>query len=537
MVKSDSSSGNSFAEACEYLNLTPDLFSTLRDQGLIACFNPESKPIYPTVALDITRRLMTLGAERQWEQATLAWYADLVFATEVGRSILLPISQDAASTSVKPTSWLLTHYTNAVLEDLNEETDAPDGALVALLRSLVAVGKEQFWDDLNPLEQSALYPIITHLEQSGVPIIGQNDIISRDAGPIFGSMILAFVTIAPAISQELNRLVQVAYSKLKGRAASHPDVPSDERSVITSESHVAVDKIYASKATEIHTPPDVWDFKLGVLIAQKRTIAIQLKLPLETTEEIIDNIIDIIRPYVDTFGARVVQVLYEIANDAPYWRNPLITIDTNEVLDRLGIKRDKNGHHYSDSRERLRNALNAAHNLEIVGEYTTRENGRPVRKALRRTVISLIGATFDAEENSNLSTTELFQRGLPKTMQIRLNFYDGVRRPDGRLGNQYVLTPRLREPAKLPSARHATTEELLKSYLLLRYRQTKMESRTLTVARGTALEKANVTTKHVTRATQILTRALDKLVADGTIEAYSPIPTKSQHTFTVTLAK
>ncbi len=112
-----------------------------------------------------------------------------------------------------------------------------------------------------------------------------------------------------------------------------------------------------------------------------------------------------------------------------------------------------------------------------------------------------------------------------------------MRRLDGKLGNQYVLTPRLGSPKALGSARHATTEELLKAYLMMRYRQTRMESRTLTITRGTALEKANIKTKHVTRATQILTRALDKLVADGTLEQYSPIPLKPHQPFSVTLAE
>jgi hypothetical protein len=354
-------------------------------------------------------------------------------------------------------------------------------------------------------------------------------------GPLFGTMLLAFITIAPPISQELSDLVRFTYTRL--RATSDAGISSDDRAIIIRETQVAVDKLYASKATEIHTPPEAWNFEAGILSAQKRTITVQMKVPSEGSDEIIDNIIDIIRPYVGTFGARVVHLLYETANDEPYWRNPLITIDTNDLLDRLGLKRDKHGYHYSENRERLRDALNAAHNLEIIGEYSTWENNRPVRKLLRRTVLSLIGATFDAEESGNLSTLELLQRGLPKSLQIRLNFYDGVRRLDGKLGNQYILMPRLGNPQALLSARHAATEELIKAYIMMRYRQTRMESRTLTITRGTALEKANIKTKHVTRATQILTRALDKLVADGTLEQYGSIPLKPHQSFTVTLSE
>ena len=181
--------------------------------------------------------------------------------------------------------------------------------------------------------------------------------------------------------------------------------------------------------------------------------------------------------------------------------------------------------------------LNTAHGLEIVGEYTTWEGGVKVRKAMRKTVLSLIGATFDDGESSGLSTEELFQRGLPKTMQIRLNFYEGVRRPDGRLGNQYVLMPRLVEPKKLSKASHSATHELLRAYLLFRYRQTRMKSLSLNVTRQTAMEKANITNKNPRQATLTLRKALDKLVANGTIEGYSAtLPAKPHETFEAILS-
>ncbi len=52
---------------------------------------------------------------------------------------------------------------------------------------------------------------------------------------------------------------------------------------------------------------------------------------------------------------------------------------------------------------------------------------------------------------------------------------------------------------------HSATHELLRSYLLFRYRQTRMKSHTLTVTRQTAMEKANITNKNPRQAT--LTRS------------------------------
>jgi hypothetical protein len=121
-------------------------------------------------------------------------------------------------------------------------------------------------------------------------------------------------------------------------------------------------------------------------------------------------------------------------------------------------------------------------------------------------------------------------------MQIRLNFYDGIRRPDGRLGNQYVYVPRLADSQVLPKANHSATSEQLKAYLLFQYRQTQMKSRTLTIKRQTALEKAGITTRNVTRATQILTRALEKLQANGILDSFTKVPLKAQESFTVVLS-
>jgi hypothetical protein len=545
--------GLTFAAACEALGLASGDLTALREAGLVACLRRKGRQIYPRAALDLTRILLNLGRERGWEPQTLCWYADLVFAAEVGRTILLPSlslngegsgERDPHGATDPPDSWLATGHVAAVLRDLGPgglDPEEVDDLVIGTLRSLLAIvlGPEGHWSDDAALRRSALYPIVDWFEGGGTPIIGQGGSIARDAPQAFMALVLAFTTIAPPLSKELGQLVRVTHAKLKGGllAVGESIIPADEQAMIGNETLVAVDKVYAAKATEIHSPPAAWDFQVGVVTAQKRTVALQMKLPSELPQQTIDNIIDLIRPFLGAYGARVVHLLYEIANDPPYWRNPLITVETNDVLDRLGLTRDKRGVHYSRNRETLRNVLNTAHGLEIVGEYTTWEGGVKVRKAMRKSVLSLIGATFDDGESNGLTTEELFQRGLPKEMQIRLNFYEGVRRPDGRLGNQYVLMPRLVEPKKLAKASHSATHELLRAYLLFRYRQTRMKSHTLVVTRQTAMEKANITNKNPRQATLTLRKALDKLVANGTLEGYSAsLPAKPHETFEAILA-
>ncbi len=550
VLDSGGGDGLTFAGACEALAVSSGELTALREAGLVACLRRKGRQIYPRAALDLSRILLGLGEERDWDTHTLCWYADLVFAAEVGRTILLPSlslggdTREGHGALDPPGSWLETGHVAAVLRDLgpdgldHEEVDA---LILGTLRSLIAIalGPDGHWPDAAALRGSALFPIVDWFERGRTPILGQAGAIARDAPQAFMALVLAFTTIAPPLSKELGQLVRVTHAKLKGGplAVGESIIPASEQAMIGNETLVAVDKVYAAKATEIHSPPAAWDFQVGVVTAQKRTVALQMKLPSELPQQTIDNIIDLIRPFLGAYGARVVHLLYEIANDPPYWRNPLITVETNDILDRLGLTRDKRGVHYSRNRETLRNVLNTAHGLEIVGEYTTWEGGVKVRKAMRKTVLSLIGATFDDGENSGLSTEELFQRGLPKTMQVRLNFYEGVRRPDGRLGNQYVLMPRLVEPKKLSKASHSATHELLRSYLLFRYRQTRMKSHTLTVTRQTAMEKANITNKNPRQATLTLRKALDKLVANGTIEGYSAsLPAKPHETFEAILS-
>lgn len=536
-----------FSQACTYLGLTPDEFTALGAQGLVPRVKGGNTHTYDQNVLALTQRLLALGDTHAWEPATLAWFADLVFASQIGRTILLPIVGNS-QTDNPFRNWLETPYVTNVLNDIDNALGESDGELVILLRCLIAAsfGGGQFWENIGELKKSSVYPIIAHLEQLGVPILDQHVTVARDAELILFTMIHAFTTIASPISHELAQFVQRGRAKLKGLLSSQPSVSPDEQDLISREALVAVDKLYVVKAPEIHSPTEKPSIKLGVANGQKqdvsvekRTISFEMEVSLASAEmsadAIIDNIIDLIRPFVGPFGARVIRSLYEIANDAPYWRNPVITVETNDLLDRLSLKRTDQGYHRAGNRERLRDVLNIAHKLEIVGEYSAWENGQAVRKAFQRAVLSIIGATFDAAESKDLSTSQLFQHGLPKTVQIKLNFYDGIRRPDGRLGNQYVLLPHLASPQKLPSAYYSRTEEQLRAYLLLRYRQNNMESRTLTITRSMALERAGITNKNTTRATQSLRRALDKLVSDGTIKEYSPIPLESRASFTITL--
>ena len=514
-----------FNQACEYLSLQPSEMVKLRDIGLLAAIESENGQRYLRTHLDLTLHLLHIGTRRGWTYDILAWYADLLFASNIGRAILLPLHEKERRTALAANTWIGLPYHTAVLETLQAGEDRCDEMIILSLASLVAVsvGEDRFWPSIDSLMNSDLAPILAHFKDHGLYGIDTSEKFARDISTNFATILLAFVVIASPISKEFDALIYLAKQGIN-RLEPRNYLPSAaERSFISRESKIPVDKLYASKITEIHSRPERWDFKVGVMQANRRTIAVQMSLPDEAQNILIDNILDMVQPFLGPFGARIVHLLYEIANDPPYYRTPVITVDTNEMLDRLGLKRDSRGLHRSKNRERLRNALNAAHALEVVGEYTTWVQGKSVRQTFYRTVLSIIGAAFDAEENASLSTAELRTKGLPKSMQLRLNFYDSIRRPDGTLGDQFVLFSRLPKPQSLEGANYSATHERLRAYLMFRFRQMRPADRVLVVTQQTALEKGGIRNKNLRQANATLRKALDKLVVNGTLESFTTI--------------
>src|ERR1700690_775281 len=128
MTNKVSSASLNFTQACSYLEILPDDFTQLRRKGFIACINDAGRQSYPQPSLTLTRKLLSLGESYGWSHDTLAWYADLVFATEVGRAILLPLVGNTVSSRNSFTNWLETPYVSAVNQDLDvmlEETSGP----------------------------------------------------------------------------------------------------------------------------------------------------------------------------------------------------------------------------------------------------------------------------------------------------------------------------------------------------------------------------------------------------------------------------
>jgi hypothetical protein len=186
--------------------------------------------------------------------------------------------------------------------------------------------------------------------------------------------------------------------------------------------------------------------------------------------------------------------------------------------------------------------LVALNNTIVVAERPVYDKGKNYRAAVREALITSIRTIYsnDEEANAGLSTWELFEKGTPgDIIQVSIGgaWYEGVRRRDGSPGNNYTLVPRLGDPRSLANPGHSRTEDRMENYLYARYKELKYSKLSIAIQRSTALDKAGVTTKNITRATQILQKALDKLQAKGVITDYNPrpLPLRPNESFTVEL--
>lgn len=233
-------------------------------------------------------------------------------------------------------------------------------------------------------------------------------------------------------------------------------------------------------------------------------------------------------------AARVLRVLYRIANDAPYFRQPLIEVDMNKLLDDLGYERGKDGYHDSKTRAHVRDVLHALACVELRTEIYDRATD--MRDISVAPLIVLRGGRHRHEETRDISLAELLEKGLPVSLRIQLGWYNGVRRPDGQMGNDYALLPReLAFYQGLPSADQLGTADRLAEFLWLRYSRQQGRVRDIIVTLAEALAKSGVRTKNTTRAREIIAQALQHLISRGLVERHTTLPRARGGSFVVTL--
>ncbi len=355
--------------------------------------------------------------------------------------------------------------------------------------------------------------------------------------------------------------LQSFLSRLRGQEVISPDEMYLRRE-IEDDAHkgmIAMDTVYMVYRPDIHR----YDGQEGTVengnwVVRRKGGKVELQIPMpgfndldqsrvsqitdEPTDPAMIAVTEVARAALGDYAARVMHLLFEIANDYPHWRTPNVTFSVNEFLDRLGYARDKRGIHYSKNRRYLMRALVALQTTQVIAERPVYDKGKNYREVVMSPLVTGLRTIYDNDEEANqhLSTWELFEKGVPgEIIHVRIGpeWYEGVRRSDGSKGNNYTLVPRLGDPKALTNPSHSRTEDRLENYLYARYKELRYTKLNISILRSTALDKAGVTTKNVTRATQILQKALDKLQVKGVIVDYNPkpLPLRPNESFVVDL--
>lgn len=218
-------------------------------------------------------------------------------------------------------------------------------------------------------------------------------------------------------------------------------------------------------------------------------------------------------------AARVMHVLYAIANEPPNWRRPRFTVSLAELADRMGYTRDERGVHRDYSRKELSRILLALHYTHVGVQRTADGESRGVMAPL------LSRLEYSTRENaSGLSPQRVFELGLPDNVTVEIGWFSSLRDAEGHPVHAYVrVLPPARGTARGRSNRTgvSTIDNLRQQ--ILQYRKT-VRGTSIELARAVLLEQAGITNRNVTNASKSLRRALDALAAEGTLSTYGPVP-------------
>ena len=290
---------------------------------------------------------------------------------------------------------------------------------------------------------------------------------------------------------------------------------------------IAMDAEYAAYRAAIHQPlgdEEVPHQDTEGWTLQRPATALQLPLlQVDRDQTSQDSVVELLRHFVGDYPARVMHLLFEVANDPPFYRRPDITVSINDMLDRLGYTRDSRGIHYSVNRKRLTTTLQS---LALTDVELYQRRGKTT-KAFSAPLLSALGFTSTNENVRQLSLREVFARGLPDVVQISINsiWYKGVRDSDGRPGAHYRLLPRTTldpggrkrggQRLRAAAVRPGRSVDNLRVYV--QRCQVSTQSRQVAIALPSLLQEAGITNRNTSQAGTTLRRALDKLVEEGVL--------------------
>jgi len=234
---------------------------------------------------------------------------------------------------------------------------------------------------------------------------------------------------------------------------------------------------------------------------------------------------------------QVMLQLFAKANEN--YRNPALRVELNELLDRVGFKRDRRGAHYTDSRRAISRTIIGLHFTHVGIQQTQGAGKRRRSTGFVAPLLAAVGygETADVE---GFSLQQVFEQALPEKVEILLNpaWYAGVRLPDGRPGEDFALIPlpTIEAPGRR-RGRHAggrvPVAVLLRQYIG-RCREAGHVTG-VTVTRAALIGAGDVRDRDSWQAGRTLGRALDALCHEGVLRGYEPVPLPTREDDRVTL--
>jgi len=323
-----------------------------------------------------------------------------------------------------------------------------------------------------------------------------------------------------------------------------PEEASYQARIADERDHglVALDVSYAAHAEAIHEPldrrrergtadEDAWRVpranhtRLEVPFADLQRLATTDDGDLAAIQQFA---LHVARNALGEPAAGVMKLLYVYANDAGH--QPRVTIQLGALMDALGYQRDSRGSHYTTGRRKVSQILLALQ-VTRVGLSVDRD-GRQV--GILASLISALEYDMSRRKgpapDGPLSAEDAFARGLPETITVTINpAWYGLRDAMGKPTGAYALVERARLLPGAPGdttggtgTRRASAVEALRHYIATV--GTHIPHDQLVLARHALLERAHITDRNRTNATRTLTRALDRLLAEGAITGYRPSP-------------
>jgi hypothetical protein len=225
------------------------------------------------------------------------------------------------------------------------------------------------------------------------------------------------------------------------------------------------------------------------------------------------------RKAVGEAAARLMRVLYEMANDPPYWRQRRIQVRLTDLMDRMEYRKDTNGYHRSKNRRHLGQTLLALHFTHMSFQRSQRGGSVGAMGPL------ISGLEFQTrEDTSSLTPEDVFKRGLPDVVTVVFNEqWYRIRDSAGRPTDQYALVPRtlrLMLSDGSPVGRRPNPVAALRAYFTDAFGRE--ESGVISITRDVLQTVSGIKDSHPSRSTRMLRQTMERLCAEGVIGRFEP---------------